>query len=82
VLNAGFQAKRIISHKVSDVPDPEVLPEEVLALRQSLKWSQAKFADHLGVAQSTVCRLERGDLRVDGPVRKLLGKMLSEQALA
>jgi transcriptional regulator with XRE-family HTH domain len=41
-------------------------------LRESKGWSQPQMAERLGVAQSTVSRLETGELGDSGPVAKLL----------
>ncbi|WP_109614817.1 helix-turn-helix domain-containing protein [Pseudaminobacter salicylatoxidans] len=40
-------------------------------VRQDRRWSQAELARHLGVAQSTVARIERGQ-KPSGPVARLL----------
>ena len=41
-------------------------------LRESKGWSQPQMAERLGVAQSTVSRLETGELGESGPVARLL----------
>lgn len=42
-------------------PMPESLPERLVCYRQSKGWSQKKFAEVLGVDQSTLARWERGE---------------------
>jgi len=52
---------------------------DVKKLRDSLELTQADFADLLGVNQSTVARIERGERPPSKPVLKLLEQIASEQ---
>jgi DNA-binding transcriptional regulator YiaG len=54
---------------------------DVSRLRKRLNLSQAKLAIELGVNQSTVARLESGEMKPSRPVAKLL-EQLAERASA
>ena len=55
-----------------------ITPEAIIEFRQRQAWSQAKLAAELGVNQATVSRLENGHGVPDGPVQKLLERMMVE----
>jgi len=38
---------------------------EIKSIRDALAWTQERFAEELGVTQSTISRFERGDLVPD-----------------
>ena len=42
------------------------------ALRTHLDLTQTEMAERLGVHKNTVARIERGEISISGPVRKLL----------
>lgn len=44
--------------------------------RKGIGWSQARLAKELGVAQSTVFRIENGQ-EPSGPVKKLLAQIMA-----
>ncbi len=48
---------------------------DILALRQTLGWSQLAMADYLGLDRSTVSRLERGSRAIKKPVYELLRRL-------
>lgn len=61
-----------------DIATREPTPLELF--RQERGWSQAQLAEHLGVNQSTVSRIETGAAEPSKPVRRLIGILLSEAA--
>lgn len=54
------------------------MPVTAKQVRQDRQWSQVELARHLGVAQSTVARIENGQ-RPSGPVARLLEKLSHER---
>ena len=55
---------------------PSVSPEHpIVRARQARGWTQARLADHLGVATSTVRAWENGSRQPSGPARRLLAEL-------
>jgi len=54
--------------------------EDMLAIREALKLSQAEMAEKLGLHQSTISRFERGDLPVDKRTLLAAQALLSAKA--
>jgi transcriptional regulator with XRE-family HTH domain len=51
--------------------------DQIKTFRTDRKLSQADLAEHLGVDQATVSRIERG-APIPGPVEKLLERLMAE----
>lgn len=49
-------------------------PEDIRPLRERLGWSQQELAEYLGVDQSSISRMERGQ-PPSGPVIRLLAAL-------
>lgn len=47
-------------------------PDEIKALRQSMKMTQAAFAELVGVDQATISNWEKGKATPTGPAQRLL----------
>ena len=45
---------------------------QLIKLRKGLGLPQWRLAEIIGVNQSTICRMEKGDYPIDGPILKLL----------
>jgi predicted transcriptional regulator len=56
------------------------MSEDAKKIREAMDWSQADLARELGVAQSTICRIENGQ-PPSGPVQRLLESLLKHVEL-
>jgi transcriptional regulator with XRE-family HTH domain len=54
--------------------------EDIKAWREKRGWSQQEMAAELGVDQATVSRIERGVSEPNGPVKRLLDRLMAEPA--
>lgn len=54
---------------------------EVVKLRTDLGWSQKRLADHLGVSQPTIFRIENGQ-PIPGPIERLLQQLAASREAA
>lgn len=51
----------------------------IIAARQKLKLNQSELARHLGIAQSTVSRWEKGKLKVGPLAKRAVEKLIEER---
>ena len=59
---------------------PEVSPDDIRAVRESLGLNRAMFAEFLGVGQSTLRRWEHGQVVLPALVRRFLGEVRDDPA--
>ena len=52
---------------------------DIKALRERLGWTQAKLAEHLGIKQASVSRLEQNGWEPSGPVKLLLAQLAAQK---
>lgn len=57
-------------------------PEELKSARNTLGMNQPAFAEALGVDQGTVSKWETGKVNPSGPAKKLIARMLDDNAAA
>lgn len=55
---------------------------DIKTFRESIGWSQEKLADELGVDRSNVSRWENGKSSLRGPARKVLERLIAENAIS
>ena len=64
--------RKITLREVSPPETPAMAPEDIRALRERARVSQAVFGKYLRISTGYVQKLERGAKRPDGPVLVLL----------
>jgi putative transcriptional regulator len=82
-LEEGFQfAKRELNLRTTVVPDrpPNVRPQDVIRLRESLGMSQSVFARMLNVSPKTLQSWEQGTRRPSRAVLRLLQVLKTDPA--
>lgn len=54
---------------------PEVSPADIDTICRAKRWSRSELAKRLGCVQSTVWRMEKGKIKIDGAHRILLSQL-------